>query len=44
MGDWFMHTVSFQSFDYNTEAWIRKAISKYLKKYQDTNGFNCGRI
>ena len=45
MDEWILHTVNDEPFDYNTEAWVGKAISKgMMKKHQNTKCFNCGRI
>ena len=39
-----MHTMNIETFDYNTESWVGKAISKGMRKYQNAKKFNCGRI
>ena len=44
MDEWIWHTTNVGSFDYNTEAWVGEAISKVMKRHQNTKCFNCGRI
>ena len=41
---WILHTMSIETFDYNTKAWIRKAISKGMRRHQNAKYFNCSKI
>ena len=44
MNEWILHTVNIETFDYNTESWVRKAISKEMRRHQIAKCFNCSRI
>ena len=42
--EWILHTPNAESFDYNTEAWVREAISKGMKRHQNAKCFNSSGI
>ena len=39
MDEWILNIANNESFDYNTEAYVGKAISKSMKRNQNANAF-----
>ena len=44
MNEWILPTMNIETFDSNTESWVREVISKEMRRHQNAKYFNCGRI
>ena len=44
MDEWILHTMNIEKFENNTEYWVREAISKGMRRYQNAKYFNCVRM
>ena len=42
--EWILHTMNIETFDYNTESWVGKTISKGTRRHQNAKCLNCGTV